>query len=178
MRAKRVKFISGGGGDDGGDDGGGGGEYGILGAEEEEEDGEQEDIQYQNVVAVAAAADEDEDDEQQKNAKEDPHKTLLQLTHGINGETAKQRIESAVYQFAVGVMFVRKCLVANCGGVSDTYTFDTELKQFYASHPHLREQLGPGHVPPGSAASVGDDGHHNLKKDDNEDDDMYIPQLK
>jgi hypothetical protein len=174
MRAKRVKFISGGGG--GGDDDEG--DFGLLGAEEEEEDGEQEDIKYQNVIAVAAAEDEDEDDDLQKNVEE-KDKTLLQLTHGINGETAKQRIESAVYQFAVGVMFVRKCLVANCIGVSDTYTFDTELKQFYASHPHLREQLGPGHVPPGSSGGGNeDDGHHSHKDNDNDDDDMYIPQLK
>lgn len=140
-------------------------------ADDEDDDYNEEDIQYQNVIALVEADDEEEEDNVAVKKNTDD-KTLLQLTQGINGETAKQRIESAVYQFAVGVMFVRKCLVTSCG-VSDTYTFDTELKQFYASHPHLREQLGPGHIPPGS-------GDGNIINDSNndEDDDMYIPQRK
>lgn len=168
MHKKRVKFTSGGGGGgDDGDEGGGGEEYGMH-ADEDDDDNE-EDIQYQNVAALMEGDEEEEHNVALKKDTDD--KTLLQLTQGINGETAKQRIESAVYQFAVGVMFVRKCLVTSCG-VSDTYTFDTELKQFYASHPHLREQLGPGHVPPGS----GDNDINN--NNDNDDDDMYIPQRK
>lgn len=156
MRAKRVKLISGGG--SGGDDEA---ELGGEGPNDDEE--EEEDIQYKNVQEAAS-------DDDEEAGEKNPHKTLLELTHGINGETAKQRIESAVYQFAVGVMFVRKCLVASCG-VSDTYTFDSELKQFYAHHPHLREQLGPGHVPPGSSPEA-------AEADDMDADDMYIPQRK
>lgn len=157
MRAKRVKLLSGGGG--GGDDEA---ELGGEGHNDDEE--EEEDIQYKNVQEAAS------DDDEEAGEKNPHNKTLLELTHGINGETAKQRIESAVYQFAVGVMFVRKCLVASCG-VSDTYTFDSELKQFYVHHPHLREQLGPGHVPPGSSPEA-------AEADDMDADDMYIPQRK
>jgi hypothetical protein len=165
MRAKRVKLISGGGGGDDGDEA----EFGEGQDDDEEE--QEEDIQYKN-VQQEVAADDDDEEVAEKNPQNN-HKTLLELTHGINGETAKQRIESAVYQFAVGVMFVRKCLVASCG-VSDTYTYDSELKQFYAHHPHLREELGPGHVPPGSSPGRGG-GDANC---DDDDDDMYIPQRK
>lgn len=164
MSKKRVKF-SGGGGGGGGEDADDIGDENdhAIGAEDDEEDGDHR--EHHDVVVA-----EDDDDDEQGNRPHHhhhQHKTLLQLTTGINGETAKQSIESAVYQFAVGVMFVRKCLVSSCGA-SDTYTYNTELMRFYTNHPHLKEKLGPGHAPPGSMQQ-----HHN---GDDDDDDMHIPK--
>lgn len=164
MSKKRVKF-SGGGGGGGGEDADDIGDENdhAIGAEDDEEDGDHH--RHHDVVVVAEDDDDDDDNEQGNRPHHHQHKTLLQLTTGINGETAKQSIESAVYQFAVGVMFVRKCLVSSCGA-SDTYTYNTELMRFYTNHPHLKEKLGPGHAPPGNTQQQRDD----------DDDDMHIPK--
>lgn len=163
MSKKRVKFSGGGGGGGEDDDDIGDENDHAIGAEDDEEDGDH----HRHLDVVVAEDDDDDDDNEQGNRPHHhhQHKTLLQLTTGINGETAKQSIESAVYQFAVGVMFVRKCLVSSCGA-SDTYTYNTELMRFYTNHPHLKEKLGPGHAPPGSMQQ---------QRDDN-DDDMHIPK--
>lgn len=163
MSKKRVKFSGGGGGGGEDDDDIGDENDHAIGAEDDEEDGDHH--RHHDVVVVAEDDDDDDDNEQGNRPHHHQHKTLLQLTTGINGETAKQSIESAVYQFAVGVMFVRKCLVSSCGA-SDTYTYNTELMRFYTNHPHLKEKLGPGHAPPGSMQQQRDD----------DDDDMHIPK--